>query len=217
MLAHCLGWSLLDDPEWAIYSPDQALAYRRVARFHTELNDADIVKCPRMGEVLSTVKLDFPEILVVFLFRDPRDVFASIMDAQRSQHPSVGTMLDNRRFGEYATPVDGFVLSYNLYALVALQASNDAQVQLVQYEQLHRSPACTIDRVIRRFNFRPVQTMSAELTTAQLGPIRNKPAGEDGIRGPGRWTTDLDFASAHRIAKHCLSLYRLLISAKASR
>lgn len=77
LLATMTHLSLLDDPQWAIFHPQMAKAYRQVNQYQQELAQADIVKCPRMGECLDLILEDFPQAQILYLVRDPRDVYCS--------------------------------------------------------------------------------------------------------------------------------------------
>lgn len=72
------GWSLMDDPQWAIdHGPS---TYKSAPEVREAVAVADIVKCPRMSAVLPDVLKDFAPARAVFMLRDPRDVWRSIQE-----------------------------------------------------------------------------------------------------------------------------------------
>src|SRR5215211_1901539 len=78
MLAAGAGWTLLDDPEWAI--EESATQFLEDDATFRELAGVDIAKIPRMVEALPQFLATFRDARVVIMLRDPRDTWCSIRE-----------------------------------------------------------------------------------------------------------------------------------------
>lgn len=209
LCAFSTGLTLLDDPEWAIFHPSRAGAYRSVASFKSDLDIYDLVKCPRMAEQLPVVLDDFDQLGVVFMVRDPRDVYCSILEAQQSPDPTVSTMLDNRRFGSYQFDWEGVALSFVSYVdtLFNLEWRKRERILVCRYEDFVAAPRGSIDHVCARFSLPIVRDVPNSYISMQLAPIRNKRPCDTSIKGPGRWATELPLDISREIWKICGARY----------
>ena len=213
LLAYCTQLSLLDDPEWAIFDSRMAAAYRCVPAYRAELETFDIVKCPRLAECLQQVLVDFPASNVIFLVRDPRDVYCSIVEAQLSDHSSVSTMLENKRFGQYAEPWEGVGLSFTAYAERALEAvkHSNGRVRILMYDELFRAPVQVVEGIMSLLSLCKVRPIPRGFEVSQLGPLRNKHPADMSIKGPSRWKRDLKEDIANSIWEQCSTAYESLL------
>ncbi len=205
LLAALTNLSLLDDPQWAIVHPSMAGAYHSVNAYRDELESYDIVKCPRMGECLDKVLSDFPLTQIVYVVRDPRDIFCSIAEAQKSPHWTVQTMADNKRFGEHVNLCEGVSLAYKYYANQALVAAQrcPARLTFIAYADLYFHPELTLKRLSQRIGLSLVNSFPHNLRLQQLAPLRNKVPGETSIKGVNRWKKELDSSTASLIMDTC--------------
>ena len=214
LLATMTHLRLLDDPQWAIFHPQMAKAYRQVSEYHQELTQFDIVKCPRMGECLDCILEDFPQTQIVYLVRDPRDVYCSIAEAQRSADPTVTTMADNQRFGPHEFLWQGVSLAFRAYAQQVLQAIHCApeRLTLVDYGEIYLNPQQTLQGLCQHLGL-PIRTSDiASVAGQQLGPTRNKRQSDLSIKGANRWQQELDPAEADCIFERCGEDYRTLLT-----
>lgn len=214
LLATMTHLSLLDDPQWAIFQPQMAKAYRQVSQYHQELTQFDIVKCPRMGECLDCILEDFPQTQVVFLVRDPRDVYCSIAEAQRSSDSTVTTMADNQRFGPHEYLWQGVSLAFRAYAQQALQAINRApeRLTLLNYVEIYQHPQQTLQGLCHHLGLTIHISDIASLAGQQLGPTRNKRQSDLSIKGSNRWQQELDPAEADDIFELCGDDFKTLLT-----
>ncbi|ABW26486.1 sulfotransferase family protein [Acaryochloris marina] len=214
LLATMTHLQLLDDPQWAIFHPNMAKAYRQVSDYHQELAQAEIVKCPRMGECLDCILEDFPQTQIVYLVRDPRDVYCSIAEAQKSSDPTVTTMADNQRFGPHESLWHGVSLAFCTYAQQALQAINGVpeRLTLIDYVEIYQTPQQTLQGLCQHLGL-PIRTSDiASAARQQLGPTRNKHQSDLSIKGAHRWQQELDPAEAASIVELCDDDYRTLLA-----
>ncbi len=214
LLAAVTERSLLDDPQWAIFHPRMAGAYREVEAYRRELETHDIVKCPRMGEGLEDVLDDFRDARVVYLVRDPRDVYCSIAEAQASPDPTVSTMAENSRFGPHDDLWEGVALAYRSYAQKALVASHRFRNRLVflAYQDLCNSPTATVDGLCGALGLAPRRPLPEDLPHQQLAPLRNKTPSDTSIKGVGRWVRELDSATAANMMDLCGDQFAALLA-----
>lgn len=213
LLAAMTHLQLLDDPQWAIFHPHMAKAYRQVSEYRQELTQADIVKCPRMGECLDCILEDFPQTQIVYLVRDPRDVYCSIAEAQNSADPTVTTMADNQRFGPHEFLWQGVSLAFRAYAQQVLQAINGApeRLTLIDYVEIFQIPQPTLQGLCQHLGL-PIRTSDiVAVAGKQLGPTRNKRQSDLSIKGANRWQQELDPAEAASIFERCGDDYRTLL------
>lgn len=196
---------LLDDPQWAIFHPQMAKAYRQIGQYRQELEQAAIVKCPRMGECLDYILEDFPHAQVVYLVRDPRDIYCSIAEAQRSADTTVTTMADNRRFGLHDHLWQGVSLAFKTYAQQAMQVNNDYPNRLtfIAYADLYQQPQSTLEGLCQHLYLDIVNAQVSSLAQQQLGPTRNKHQNDLSIKGANRWQHELSAETATAILELC--------------
>ena len=214
LLAALTNLTLLDDPQWAIFHPRLAGAYRSVNTYREELESFEIVKCPRMGECLDLVLSDFPLTKIVYVVRDPRDVFCSIAEAQKSPDWTVKTMADNKRFGDHVNLSEGVSLAYKYYANQALSGEKrcPGRLTFVAYTDLYFYPELTVKRIGQRIGLRVVNSFPDHLRWQQLAPLRNKVPGEISIKGVNRWKKELDHPTASLIMDTCGAEFMALMA-----
>jgi hypothetical protein len=203
LIAKAAGVSLLDDPDWAISAPRMGLAYRSDERLRAALDSHTILKCPRMTEVLTDVRADFPELGVVCAIRDPRDVFASIQEKVLLGRPT--RMLDNARFGPHDTPLDGFVAQANTYFATAARAA-DAGALVIDYDRFFFDRAATIHVALRWLGWQEERALKESEFHDQYGPVGHKRS-PNTIDGPGRHQRDLPREVAESIWTRCEDAY----------
>ena len=192
-MAHLLsagaGWRLLDDPEWAI--EDGAASFLDNRGSHDELARVDIAKIPRMTEALPEFLATFPGARVVVMVRDPRDTWCSIREKFSTGRKT--RMHEYSRLGISERGAVGCRMAFDVYMerAEAAAAIYPDRILFVPYEHFYDDRIAVATRVARWLGA-PWDPAAAErIVTAQLAPLRNKPAGDDGIRGPGRWQRDL--------------------------
>ena len=189
LLAAGCGWTLLDDPEWAI--EQGAASFLDDPRSFDELARADIAKIPRMTEALPQFLDTFPGARVVVMLRDPRDTWSSIREKfSTGRRPR---MHEYSRLGISERGALGCRMAYDVYMQRA-EATADAhpdRLLFVPYEHFYEDRVATAAQVAAWLGAAFDRTEAESISTAQLGPLRNKPTGDDGIRGPGRWQRDL--------------------------
>jgi hypothetical protein len=192
-MAHLLsagaGWRLLDDPEWAI--EESPAHFLDDAATFDELAAVDIAKIPRMTEALPQFLDTFPRARVVYMLRDPRDTWCSIREKFATGRKT--RMHEYSRLGISERGALGCRMAYDVYIERAEAAARDHHDRLlfVPYEHLYADRVPVASQVATWLGA-PFHSHAAEaIATAQLGPLRNKPTGDDGIRGPGRWQRDL--------------------------
>lgn len=214
LLATMTHLRLLDDPQWAIFHLQMAKAYRQVNQYRQELAQADIVKCPRMGECLDLILEDFPQAQILYLVRDPRDVYCSIAEAQKSSDPTVTTMADNQRFGPHEHLWQGVSLAFRAYAQQALQAIHCApeRLTLINYVEICQYPQQTLQGLCQHLGLTIHTSDITPLAGQQLGPTRNKHQSDLSIKGVKRWRQELDPAEAAGIVELCGDDFRTLLS-----
>lgn len=214
LLAAMTKFSLLDDPQWAIFHPQMAKAYRQVDQYQQELEAYSIVKCPRLGECLDCILQDFPRTQIIYLVRDPRDVYCSIAEAQKSSDTTVTTMADNQRFGPHAHLWEGVALAFQAYAQKAIQAESHYPDRLtfIAYVDLYRYPQQTIERLCQHLNLAIANPSIRSLASQQLGPTRNKVQSDLSIKGTNRWQQELTPRIATGILDLCGTEFKILKS-----
>ena len=192
-MAHLLsagaGWQLLDDPEWAI--EEGAASFLDNRESYDELARVDIAKIPRMTEALPEFLDAFPAARVVVMVRDPRDTWCSIREKFSTGRKT--RMHEYSRLGITERGALGCRMAFDVYMQRAEQAAAayPDRILFVPYEHFYRDRIAVAMRVAAWLGA-PFDRAAAErIATAQLGPLRNKPTGDDGIRGPGRWQRDL--------------------------
>ena len=192
-MAHLLsagaGWRLLDDPEWAI--EDGADSFLDSRASFAELASTDIAKIPRMAEALPQFLDTFPEARAVVMVRDPRDTWCSIREKFSTGRRT--RMHEYSRLGIAEQGALGCRMAFDVYMARAEAAAAEYpdRILFVPYEYFYEDRITVATRVAGWLQA-PFDRAAAErIATAQLGPLRNKPTGDEGIRGPGRWQRDL--------------------------
>lgn len=192
-MAHLLsagaGWRLLDDPEWAI--EEGAASFLDNPSSFAELATVDIAKIPRMTEALPQFLSTFPAARVVVMVRDPRDTWCSIREKFSTGRRT--RMHEYSRLGITEQGALGCRMAFDVYMQRAEAAAAEypERVLFVPYEHFYDDRIAVATRVASWLGA-PFDRAAAEsIASAQLGPLRNKPTGDDGIRGPGRWQRDL--------------------------
>lgn len=184
LVAAVSGWRLLDDPEWAI--DEGALSYRTTRARRDEVGETEIVKCPRMTPVLPEILTDFPEASVVFMLRDPRDIWRSIQEKIRLGRPT--RMLRFEGIAERDTPIalrDAYV-EYTS----AVMASK-YEVTILPYDVFFSHRIELAHWVAGQVGAASSGADIASLAATQLGPTTHKDSGLM-IAGCRRWRHEPD-------------------------
>ncbi len=192
MLSAGTGLSLLDDPTWAFQTAAMGLAYRQRPAWRDGLERHDVVKCPRMAEVLPEVLADFPCLQIVLVLRDPRDVYSSILEKTRTGRPT--RMLDYRRLGTDDEGWLGICIAFNHYVDTLLAASAIVpaeQLAVIDYERFFAERVGVVQEVAERFGLAFSPEPARRISARQLSPARNKADDDQSIKGPARWRRDL--------------------------
>jgi hypothetical protein len=192
-MAHLLSagadWTLLDDPEWAIEEGAARFVDDRAC--FEELASHDLAKIPRMTEALPCFLETFAGARVVLMLRDPRDTWCSIREKFATGRRT--RMHEYSRLGIHERGALGLRLAFDVYMerACAAAAAHPDRILFVPYEHFFADRVGMAARVAWWLDA-PFDCARAErIVEAQLGPLRNKPTGDDGIRGPGRWLRDL--------------------------
>lgn len=203
-LASNLDASLLDDPNWAIMSSEGPLHYRFNNRARASLDMHEIVKCPRAIGFVRELISDFPDAVVVIVFRWPPDVLCSIIEAIQTGNRKPVTMLDLHM--RNSGLLDGFCAYYHgVYSDVlqfAIEA--DCNIHFLKYEEVTLQKNTYLQAALgvqaRKFDF-----------GAQRSPIENNIRGR--ISGPGRAVAELDPRIVGYLRRRLDPIYRKLIMA----
>ena len=192
-MAHLLSagaaWKLLDDPEWAI--EEGAASFLDNPTSFAELASVDIAKIPRMTEALPQFLATFPGARVVVMVRDPRDTWCSIREKFSTGRRT--RMHEYSRIGVSEQGAVGCRRAFDVYMERAEAAAADHpdRILFVPYEHFYDDRVTVATQVAGWLGAPYEQAAAQPIVTAQLGPLRNKPEGDEGIRGPGRWQRDL--------------------------
>ena len=192
-MAHLLsagaGWRLLDDPEWAIEEGAASFLDNRAS--FQELAAVDIAKIPRMTEALPQFLDTFPAARVVVMVRDPRDTWCSIREKFSTGRKT--RMHEYSRLGISEQGALGCRRAFDVYMerAEAAAAEHPHRILFVPYEHFYGDRVTVATQVAAWLGAPYDQAAAEPITAAQLGPLRNKPTGDEGIRGPGRWQRDL--------------------------
>lgn len=189
MLARGTKKSLLDDPEWAIVQG--CTSYRDNQLIKNTLVDAEIVKCPRMNERLADIARDLEPRHIIVLVRDPRDVWASIMEKVATGRPT--RMLNYNRLGVEERGVSGFSAAYQFYINTTLQVLRSPAIPLriVWYDVFWKRKLATVGAIADLIGWPLDRQAVADIADLQLGPLKNKAPHDIGPKGPGRWRASL--------------------------
>jgi hypothetical protein len=125
------------------------------------------------------------------MVRDPRDIWCSIREKFATGRKT--RMHEYSRLGITERGALGCAMAFAVYMQRAEAAAADQgeRILFVPYEHFYADRVAVATRVAAWLRA-PFDRAAAErIATAQLAPLRNKPAGDDGIRGPGRWRRDL--------------------------
>lgn len=188
LLAKSCGRRLLEDPEWAMTG-----RLIDVTRHREELMRWELVKCPRMTEVLPAALAACAEMRAVVLVRDPRDVFCSIMEKVRAGMAT--RMLEFSRLGVEKGGADGFAEAYRIYTAIilgALDGPASARVRIVLYEAFCEDKCAAVSQLADWMGWRCDLGVIASRQYEQLGPVHTKHISDQSIKGPRRWARDLD-------------------------
>lgn len=206
------GLDLLDDPWWAFKTRAMGLAYKLNGDYRAELESTSVLKCPRMAEHLGCFVADFPHVKVVFVFRDPRDVYCSIREKVNAGLPT--GMLANERFGWYDEDWEGTSLAFNYYAMQALEMQlilDHKSLIFVQYESFYKQRDRTTEMICNALRIPHSRYRYENRLSEQFGPHSNKSACDQSIKGPGRYQIELDIAISKRIWDMSGYWYNLLL------
>jgi hypothetical protein len=164
-----------------------------VTRHTDELARWDLVKCPRMTEVLPSALAACGDARAVVLVRDPRDVLCSIQEKVRAGMPT--RMLEFSRLGIRSRDAAGFARAYRIYAATVADALNGPaaeRVRLVVYESFCYDKSAVVAELAAWIGWPYDAAVLASRQHEQLGPAHTKRVDEQSIKGPRRWANDLD-------------------------
>jgi hypothetical protein len=186
LLAAAVNSTLLDDPDWAIRTP---LMYRSDKSKYTQLEEFDIVKCPRMGGFSRVVAADFPTVRMIWMLRDPRDVAASILEKVRRGHWTSMLTFPELGLSEYGLEI--FAVAFQRYMEELMMVLDDCRERIcvIDYNRFFVEKEQTIAHLASWIGKSPDFRFSSDLWDKQLGPLKHK---FEGIRGPERYKTDLN-------------------------
>jgi hypothetical protein len=190
LLVNSCQRSFLEDPDWAMTG-----RLVDVAGHADELARWELVKCPRMTEVLPVTLAVCAGARAAVLVRDPRDVLCSILEKVRAGMPT--RMLEFARLGVSASGAEGFAHAYRIYAdtvLGTLDSAEGRRVRLIVYETFCEDKPAAITELAEWIGWPCDRVMIASYQDEQLGPAHTKHAGDQAIKGPRRWARDLDEA-----------------------
>jgi len=212
MLARSCGRTLLEDPDWAMTG-----RLIDVAPQSAELTRYDMVKCPRMTEVLPQVLAAHTRARAAVLVRDPRDVLSSILEKVHAGMPT--RMLEFTRLGVPEQDVGGFARAYSIYARTVLDTVHGAsapRVRIVVYEKFWGDKLGTIERLARWLGWPYDHARVEAVQGRQLGPAHTKHHSDQSIKGAGRWTQDLSVDQLAALAPGLDAYAELRAAADAS-
>jgi hypothetical protein len=189
-VAHLLTAScrrtLLEDPDWAMTGRliDVTAPAEQIARW-------DVVKCPRMTEVLPSALAAYPQARAVVMVRDPRDVLCSILEKVNAGMPT--RMLEFSRLGIAETGAAGFALAYATYARTILTASvaGAERLRLTRYDEFCVDRPARIAALADWLGWPFDRQICESIQSRQLGPVDTKHVSDQSIKGAGRWRTEL--------------------------
>lgn len=194
MLSRSCHRTLLEDPPWAMTG-----RLIDVAGQTDELAGWDILKCPRMTEVLPEALAVCPEARAAVLVRDPRDVLCSILEKVHAGMPT--RMLEFSRLGVHEGGAVGFSQAYGIYArtvLDTLALEGPERMRVVIYESFWPDRTTTIAALAGWLGWPCDRDACEVLQNRQLGPAHTKHSSDQSIKGSGRWAREL--SSDHQAA-----------------
>ena len=188
-LAAGAGWRLLDDPEWAI--EEGAASFVDNPASYAELAGADLAKIPRMTEALPRFLDTFPGARVIVMVRDPRDTWCSIREKFATGRKT--RMHEYSRLGITEQGAVGCRRAFDVYMerAEAAAAAYPDRILFVPYEHFYNDRVAVAGQVAAWLGVAYDEDAARAISGSQLAPLRNKPADDHGIRGPGRWQRDL--------------------------
>jgi hypothetical protein len=207
LLADSCERSFLEDPDWAMTGH-----LIDVPRHVDELARWELVKCPRMTEVLPAALSACAEARAAVLVRDPRDVLCSILEKVRAGMPT--RMLEFSRLGVHAGGPVGFAQAYRVYAdtvLGVLNGADGVRVRLVVYERFCEDKAGAVIAVAGWIGWPCDPSVIASRLHEQLGPVHTKHPADQSVKGPRRFTRELDEADRVALAP-ALEAYAALLA-----
>jgi len=198
LLSEATGKTLLDDPRWVIEHPVSGLAYRVNPKYYQELCEFDIVKAPRMVESLNNLLVNFPDISIIYMVRDPRDVYASILEKIQAKLPT--SMLDNKRFGDCKSDWEGVARSFNYYtnSIMYIERNFQNKIYFVDYENFFLNKQIYIEFLSKQLRF-SILNSKLELILDKQYNTDGKSPFDQAIKGPNRWRRDINQAIAQEI------------------
>jgi hypothetical protein len=188
LLADSCGCTFLEDPDWAMSS-----GLIEVTSCIDELARWELVKCPRMTEVLPAALSACRDARAAVLVRDPRDVLCSIQEKVRAGMPT--RMLEFSRLGVRSDGVAAFTDAYRIYAatvMTTLDGPMTERVRVVVYEAFCEDKLAVVSDLAAWIGWPCVRTVIARRQDEQLGPAHTKHDSDQSIKGPRRWARDLD-------------------------
>jgi hypothetical protein len=196
MLSASCGRTMLEDPDWAMTGRliDVQAPAEELARY-------DILKCPRMTEVLPEALDAYPKAHAAVMVRDPRDVLCSILEKVKAGMPT--RMLEFERLGVAETGAAGFARAYAIYArtiLTAHAAAGAGRVHLIRYEQFWTDRPGGVAALADRLGWTSDRRISESIQSRQLGPVHTKHHTDQSIKGAGRWRTELSASDQAALA-----------------
>jgi hypothetical protein len=194
LLVRTLDLSLLDDPEEVIDPSVATYGIETIRQLTRSWSLVDVVKAPRATEVLAAIE-DIFDPKVVHVVRDPRDVYASIMEKVRVGRRT--RMLDNDRFdGPVGTPARGVAAAARTYHEAQLDhvRSSGSRGSILRYDHFYRDRASVVSGLANQlYPERSARSLGSAELEMQWGPSVNKAGAA--VRGPGRWVGELGAAS----------------------
>jgi len=197
LLSRATGMSLLDDPEEVMAIGEMTPTTEWLTDLWEILDGSDIVKAPRLSEVLTQLQGIRSDFMTVILVRDPRDVYCSVMEKVRTGRRT--TMLDNDRFLPLSkAPHDGVAAAAAFYHREQVRSYklNPTQTLIMNYQHLAVAPDLEIERLSQLLGY-DFNSLTVDDLLRQWGPMEAK--FENVIVGPGRWTRELSRSVADRI------------------
>ena len=209
LIARASRSTLKDDPDEAIRNDLHTLGEDQLVALLHSLEPYEIVKAPRLTELLIRVQGLKPELKTVHVVRDPRDVYASILEKVIAGRPT--RMLDNGRFDPFSSAPHAGVAAaarqYHSIQATCLAAAPGNNVVLC-YEHIYSTLRASIDSSCQALGL-DFETTDEDLFVRQWGPPANKV--DPGIGGPGRWKRAISTATAAEIDDFAGESYRSIV------
>lgn len=202
--------TLLDDPRWVIDHPVGGLAYRIDSKLYQELINADIVKAPRMMECINAILADFTQTSIVYMVRDPKDVYSSILEKVRAGIPT--GMLKNHRFGDYEHDWQGLAYAFNYYTknILYIEEYFNHPIYFIHYDKFYNAPQTYLQLLAAKMDLEIIQPITETILTRQYNMV-GKATDDQSIKGPGRWQRELPDTAVHGITELTCESYEILL------